>query len=279
MTYNTDNSIYIIAEAGVNHNGEPNLAFELIDVASGSGADAVKFQTFNSEMLVTKQAAKADYQKVNTKCNENQLSMLKKLELPVSIWFELRDYCNKKNIEFLSTAFDYESLRFLVNEINIDKLKIPSGEITNGPFLLAHAKTGLNIILSTGMSTLEEVREALAVLAYGYLEPRQDGNLSKNLFNEAFISEEGHNMLKEKVTLLHCTSEYPAPYEEINLKAMNTMMEEFCLNVGYSDHSEGVLVPSIATAMGATLIEKHFTLDKTMSGPDHKASLNPDFSS
>lgn len=270
-------SVYIIAEAGVNHNGDYNLAFKLVDAAVDAGADAVKFQTFKAENLVTKSAAKADYQKQSTDSEESQFAMLKKLELAHETHHELIAHCKVKGIEFLSTAFDFESLDFLVNDLGLKTLKIPSGEITNGPLLLAHAQTGCDLILSTGMATLGEVEEALGVLAFGFLNSTDSIIApSRAAFQEAYLLYAGQKMLKEKVKVLHCTTEYPAPPEDINLNAMITMRNAFGLETGYSDHSEGITVPLAATAMGAILVEKHFTLDKTLPGPDHRASLEPD---
>ena len=271
------NSIFVIAEAGVNHNGSPELAFQLVDAAVAAGADAVKFQTFKAENLVTATAGKADYQKQTTNAEESQFEMLKKLELDHQTHFELIKYCNDRGIEFLSTAFDVESLHFLVNALGLKILKIPSGEITNGPLLLEHAQTGCDLILSTGMASLGEVEEALGVLAFGLLHGiAPDTSPTRKAFQQAYCSERGQEILKEKVTVLHCTTEYPAPHEEINLNAMVNMKDLFCLKTGYSDHSEGIIVPVAAVAKGAMLVEKHFTLDKTLPGPDHKASLNPE---
>ena len=266
--------VYIIAEAGVNHNGNRDMAFQLIDAAAETGVNAIKFQTFKTENLVTKSADKADYQKQIKDGFESQFKMLKNLELSHEIHYELLDYCHKKKIDFLSTAFDLESLDFLAKQLKLKILKIPSGEITNGPLLLAYAKTGSNLILSTGMSTLGEVESALEVLAFGLLN---DDKIkpTKTSFQQAYLSKEGQLLLKEKVTILHCTTEYPAPLQDINLNAMITMRSTFDLKVGYSDHSEGITVPIAATAIGAILIEKHFTLDKALPGPDHKASLDP----
>jgi 2,4-diacetamido-2,4,6-trideoxy-beta-L-gulose transferase len=270
-------SVYIIAEAGVNHNGNSEMAFQLVDAAALAGADAVKFQTFIAEKLVTKSVAKTDYQKQATDSDESQFAMLKRLELAHNTHHELIDHCEEKGIEFLSTAFDFESLDFLVNDLGLKTLKIPSGEITNGPLLLAHAQTGCNLILSTGMATLGEVEEALGVLAFGLLNGLNSSKLpSRAAFQLAFFSEAGQQVLKKNVTILHCTTEYPAPPQDINLNAMITMRKNFGLKTGYSDHSAGITVPIAAVAMGAILIEKHFTLDKTLAGPDHKASLEPD---
>ena len=269
-----DNHIFIIAEAGVNHNGNPDMAFQLVDAAYDAGADAVKFQIFKTENMVTQKALKADYQKLYTSAAESQFSMLKRLELSNDVYYELLNYCNKKGIKFLSTAFDLESLDFLVNNLCIDTLKIPSGEITNGPLLLAHAVTGKSLIVSTGMATIEEIETALSVIAFGLTGTKVKP--SKTAFQLAYHSESGQQLLKEKVTLLHCTTEYPALPEEINLRAIETMRDKFGLSVGYSDHSEGITVPIAAAALCVSLLEKPFTLDKTLSGPDHKASLEPD---
>lgn len=265
-------SVYIIAEAGVNHNGSLDTAMQLIDAAVDAGADAVKFQTFKAEKLVTRKAGKAEYQKQATGADEGQLAMLRKLELSYEFHFELLDYCRQRDIDFLSTAFDDESLRFLVDEIGVDKLKIPSGEITNGLFLLNHAQTGKEIILSTGMATLGEVETALGVLAFGYLGWEQP---SLEAFQQAYGSAQGQALLQEKVTLLHCTSEYPTPMQHVQLRAMDTLAQTFGLAVGYSDHTEGLAVPVAAAARGATLIEKHFTLSRRLEGPDHRVSLEP----
>lgn len=269
--------VFIIAEAGVNHNGDLDTARQLVDAAVAAGADAVKFQTFKAENLVTQHAGKAAYQKIATDADENQLTMLKRLELKYELHFQLLAYCQSLRIEFLSTAFDFESLDFLVHALGVETLKIPSGEITNGPFLLAHALTGKPIILSTGMSTLGEVETALGVLAFGYLTGRDERQQpSISAFQQAYSSEQGQAVLREKITLLHCTSEYPTPMENINLRAMDVLRQAFGLRVGYSDHSVGLAVPVAAAARGATVIEKHFTLDRTQQGPDHKVSLEPD---
>jgi len=270
-------SVYVIAEAGVNHNGDRDMAFKLVDAAAHAGADAVKFQTFKAEHLVTMKAAKAPYQQLTTDTEETQFNMLRRLELDHGIHHELLAYCNEIGIEFLSTAFDQYSLKFLANDLGLEKLKIPSGEITNGPLLLDYSETGCELIVSTGMATLGEIEEALGVIAFGFLQ--RDGQTkepSRIAFREAFCSKNGQQQLKNKVTLLHCTTEYPAPPGDINLRAMVTLRNVFGLNVGYSDHSEGDTVASAAAALGATIIEKHFTLDRSLPGPDHKASLEPD---
>ncbi|MFD2177628.1 N-acetylneuraminate synthase [Veronia pacifica] len=265
----------IIAEAGVNHNGDEKLAFKLVDAAAKAGADIVKFQTFKATELVTEQAVQADYQVANTGKKESQLSMLRRLELSPSCHFALAEHCKKRGIEFLSTAFDSVSLRFLVDELGIQRLKLPSGELINAPLVLEHARTGLDMIVSTGMATLSEVEAALAVIAFGYTAGH-DAAPSEAAFRQAYSSVEGQEALKSKVTLLHCTTEYPAPMSDINLRAMDTLSEHFSLAAGYSDHSEGITIPIAAVARGAAVIEKHFTLDKTLNGPDHKASLEPD---
>jgi len=265
----------VIAEAGVNHNGDESLAFELIDIAKSAGADIVKFQLFQAEKLATHKAELAEYQKKNipTDVLSSQYDMLKKLELSPSVFLRLSDYCSTQGIEFLSTAFDTDSLNFLVDDIGIKKLKIASGELTNAPFLLDHARTDLDIILSTGMSTLHEITEALGVLAFGYLNLK--GYPSKNLISEIMKSNEAKEIIGERVTLMHCTSAYPAPIEQLNLHAMQSLRDEFKTRIGYSDHSAGTLISPIAVAMGASVIEKHFTKSKDMIGPDHQASLEP----
>ncbi|BHH82677.1 N-acetylneuraminate synthase [Desulforhopalus sp. 52FAK] len=270
------NNIYIIAEAGVNHNGDSELAFELVDAAVDAGADAVKFQTFKAEELVTRKATKAIYQQQGSEEDESQFTMLKGLELSYDIHHDLLAYCKIKNIDFLSTAFDLDSLSFLANDLGLKTLKIPSGEITNGPLVLAYALTGCELLVSTGMTTLEEIEEALGVISFGFLQCGQHIiKPSCDRFRQAYRSTEGLGLLKKKVKLLHCTTEYPAPDSEINLKAMQTLRDVFGLKTGYSDHSAGLSVPVAAAAAGAVLIEKHFTLDKSLPGPDHRASLEP----
>jgi len=264
----------IIAEAGVNHNGSEDIAIALIDAAYKSGADIVKFQTFNAKSLVTEDAEQADYQITNTNKIESQLSMLSRLELSYEAHQRLINHCQKLGIQFLSTAFDSESLYFLVNALRLKTLKIASGEITNAPFILEHARTGCDLILSTGMSTLTDIESALGVIAFGLTTPTGT-KPSIEAFQAAYASIEGQKALKAKLTLLHCTTEYPAPVNEINLKAMDTLASAFYLPVGYSDHSQGITIPIAASARGACVIEKHFTLDKEMPGPDHKASLEP----
>ncbi|MAL83381.1 MAG: N-acetylneuraminate synthase [Idiomarina sp.] len=265
----------IIAEAGVNHNGDPELARELIKAARDAGADIVKFQTFKADKLVTKEAQQANYQTENTGKKESQYDMLKRLELPPELHYELVAYSNELGIEFLSTAFDDESLNFLVNDLGLKRLKVPSGEITNAPFLLAHARTQCDLVVSTGMATLAEIETALAIIAFGYLDKTTEKPALTD-FEAAYASSEGQRVLQDKVTILHCTTEYPAPFDEINLNAMDTIHQAFKLPVGYSDHSDGIIIPIAAAAKGARIIEKHFTLDRHLEGPDHKASMEPE---
>lgn len=241
-------NVFVIAEAGVNHNGDIEIAKKLVDTAVWAGADAVKFQTFRAERLVCKSAKKAEYQMETTQKDESQFEMLKKLELTPDMHEQLIDYCKDRKIKFLSTPFDIESMDYLV-QCGLDMIKIPSGEITNYPYLVNAGKTGQRVILSSGMSSLDEVRDAVHVL-------RENG--SKN------------------ITVLHCNTEYPTPYEDVNLRAMQTIRDELGVSVGYSDHTDGIEIPIAAAALGAAVIEKHFTLDKNMEGPDHKASLEPD---
>ena len=243
-------SVFIIAEAGVNHNGSVDLAKKLIDVASISGADAVKFQTFKAENLVSKNAQKADYQKQTTDALESQFDMIKKLELDVETHKELIAYCQEKDIMFLSTPFDHESIN-LLSDLGLDIFKIPSGEITNLPYLRHIGSLGKKVVLSTGMSNLGEVGDALNILI-------------------------NTGTSKDNITVLHANTMYPTPMEDVNLNAMLTIQKEFGVDIGYSDHTLGIEVDIAAVAMGASCIEKHFTLDKTMDGPDHKASLEPE---
>lgn len=266
--------VMVIAEAGVNHNGDINRAIELIDVAASAGADFVKFQTFKAAKLVTKSAAKAEYQKKLTDSSENQFEMLKRLELDRDAHMTLIKHCEKKNIRFLSTPFDEESLHMLVEEMHIPFVKVPSGELTNGPFLLAIARTGLPAVVSTGMATMDEIKEAMGVLAFGYLNSK-DAVPTRSAFLKCFNSAEGKKVLQEKVTVLHCTTEYPTPFTDVNLAAMKTMSDALDVPIGYSDHTQGISVSVAAVALGATVIEKHFTTDRNLPGPDHKASLEP----
>lgn len=238
---------FIIAEAGVNHNGDVKIAYKLCDAAKKAGVDAVKFQIFNPEKLVTKDAKKAGYQDKNDKSSSSQLEMLKKLSLTNDEFKSIANYCNKIGVKFMATAFDEDSVDFLYS-LGVDTIKVPSGEITNLPYLEKIAKLWNRIIVSTGMATLDEIKAA-------------------------------YNILKRNgatVTVLHCTTEYPAPFETVNLKAMQFLGDQLGIEYGYSDHTKGIEVPVAAVALGASVIEKHFTLDKNMDGPDHKASINPD---
>ena len=243
--------VLIIAEAGVNHNGSLDIAKQLIDKAVEAGVDIIKFQTFKSEKLVSKSAKQAEYQQRNIgKKDESQLAMLKKLELSPSAHKELMDYCREKGIRFFSTAFDMDSIEYL-HSLNLGLWKIPSGEITNYPYLRKIAQYHEPIILSTGMCELSDIEATLKVLV-------------------------GFGVKKEQITILHCNTEYPTPYSDVNLRAMLEIRDRFGVQVGYSDHTQGIEVPIAAVALGASVIEKHFTLDKNMEGPDHKASLEPD---
>ncbi|NTV49359.1 MAG: N-acetylneuraminate synthase [Geobacteraceae bacterium] len=263
---------YIIAEAGVNHNGSLDMAKKLVEVAAEAGADAVKFQTFKADKLVSRLAPKAEYQARTTASDESQHEMIRKLELDEHAHETLIEHCKVCSIEFLSTPFDLESVDLLARRFDLPIIKIPSGDITNAPLLLKIAQTGKPVILSTGMCTLGEVEDALGVLAFGYLGSSKP---SISAFRAAYCSAQGQSVLQNRVTLLHCTTEYPAPFEDVNLKVMDTLRSAFGLPVGYSDHSEGITVPIAAVARGAVVIEKHFTLDSNLPGPDHKASLEP----
>lgn len=264
--------VYVIAEIGVNHNGSLVLARQLVEVAAAAGADAAKFQIFRAENLVTTSAPKAGYQLSTTDQKESQSSMLKRLELSEADFSNLHAFCNKIGIEFLASPFDPASVNFLAH-LGVSRLKLGSGEITNAQLLLTAARSGLPVILSTGMSSLDEVEDALGVLAFGYLEAKAAPCMAA--FREAYESEAGRSMLQRRVTLLHCTTEYPAPLKDVNLRAMDALRESFGLPVGYSDHTRGTAVSIAAAARGAVIIEKHVTLDRNMSGPDHRASIEP----
>lgn len=265
----------IIAEAGVNHNGSMDMAFKLIDAAAEAGADIVKFQTFKASNLVSRNAAKAEYQKQTTDKEESQLEMIKKLELTEEMHIQLIQHCQTRGIEFLSTPFDSDSLELLTGKFGMKTVKIPSGEITNAPFMLEIARVAQKIIISTGMCSLADIEAALGVLAFGMIADKKI-QPSRPAFAMAFASDEGQQALQERVSILHCTTEYPAPFDEVNLRAMDTISQAFGLPVGYSDHTEWIHIPIAAVARGAKIIEKHFTLDKNLPGPDHKASLEPD---
>ena len=239
----------IVAEAGVNHNGDARLAHQLIDVAADAGADRVKFQTFSADLLVTTSASKAGYQERSTGKEESQHAMLRRLELSREMHLELIEHCKRRGIGFFSTAFDLSSVRFLA-ELGAECFKVPSGEVTNLPYLRLIGSYGKPVILSSGMCTLGEIEAALGVL-------------------------EASGTPRARITVLHCTTEYPAPMEEVNLRAMLSIRDAFAVAVGYSDHTPGIEVSLAAVALGATVIEKHFTLDRSLPGPDHKASLEP----
>lgn len=264
---------YIIAEAGVNHNGDRDKAFALVDASAAAGADAVKFQTFDAQRLAALSAPKAAYQKNTTDAEQSQLEMLRSLELP-QVWHQpLQAHARHLGIEFISTAFERQSLAFL-EALNLPFYKIPSGELTNGPLLWAFARTGKPLVVSTGMATLSEVEQALAVICHGLHHEQPPTSLEAvwQCWSRADVRE----TLAGRVRLLHCTSQYPTPMAEVNLSAMDTLRQAFQLPVGYSDHTEGILIPVAAVARGACIIEKHFTLDRNLPGPDHKASLEPD---
>jgi N-acetylneuraminate synthase len=265
---------YIIAEAGVNHNGSVAMAKQLIDVAVKAGADAVKFQSFKSEKGISRKAVKADYQKRLTGEAESQLEMVKKLELSEEDHFVLFDYCKQNKIEFLSTPFDTDSVD-LLTKLNVNKFKISSGEVINAPLLLYTARKKKPIILSTGMCSIGDIEQALYVLAFGYLNNDIE-RPSQTDFQLAYNSSEGQALLQKNVTLLHCTTEYPAPLEDVNLLSMDTLKAAFNLPIGFSDHTTGINISLAAVARGAAVIEKHITLDCNLPGPDHQASLEPD---
>lgn len=272
--FSDETRVVVIAEAGVNHDGCIDTATELVDAAVESGADAVKFQTFRASQLVCRDAPKAEYQNETTSDCESQLEMLERLELSEQGHLKLIAHAQKRGIRFLSTAFDATSLDLLTATFALPVLKLGSGEVTNAPLLLRAAASGCDVILSTGMSTLGEVETALGVLAFGYT--RRDEQPCAEAFVDAFRLPEGQAALRRAVTLLHCTSEYPAPVDEVNLRCLKTMARAFGLRVGLSDHTQGIAVPIAAAAIGARAIEKHFTLSRKRSGPDHAASLEPD---
>lgn len=266
--------VFIIAEAGVNHNGSLQRALELIDVAAAAGADAVKFQTFRSESVISRAARKAEYQITNTGNDDSQLEMVRALELSVDQHRQLIERASARNIAFLSTPFDLDSVRVLAQEFRLPRLKIASGEITNLPLLLAAGRVGCPLLLSTGMSTLAEVEQALHVLAFAFRAPPDARPKAQDL-EVAYRDEMAQRLLHDRITLLHCTTEYPAPVAEANLLAMDTLRAAFGLPVGFSDHTQGIHIALAAVARGAAVIEKHFTLDRTLPGPDHVASLEP----
>ena len=264
--------VFIIAEAGVNHNGSIDVARRLVDVAADAGAGAVKFQTFRADKLVTRRAAKAAYQVANTGTDGSQMDMLRRLELSEADHAVLVGHCRDRNIRFMSTAFDMDSLAYLAT-LDMPAVKIPSGDITYGPMLLAAARLGKPLIVSTGMATLTDIEGALSVIAFALTREGQPDSYAD--LEAARFSDKGQAALLRAVTLLHCVTQYPAPPASVNLRAMDTMATAFGLPVGYSDHTLGTTVSIAAVARGATVIEKHFTLDRGMDGPDHAASLEP----
>lgn len=266
---------FVIAEAGVNHNGDLGMALRLVDAAAEAGADAVKFQSFRSADLVAQHAPKAEYQLRTTDNNESQFEMIRRLELDPAAHDTLHRHCVARGIEFLSTPFDTTSLHMLVERFAMRTIKVSSGDLNNAPFLLDIARASQRVILSTGMATLADIEAALGVLAFGWSPDALNTPPSRSAFEAAFASIEGQQHLRERVVVLHCTTEYPAPCNEVNLRAMSTLAAAFPVSVGYSDHTQGIHIPLAAVALGATLIEKHFTLDRELPGPDHKASLLP----
>ena len=267
------NKIFVIAEAGGNHNSSVFIGKKLIKKAKNCGADAVKFQSFRTEDLITNKVKFAAYQKKNIKRRTTPFKMLKNCELSFENQKILQNYAKKNKIIFLSSAFDIQSLLFLSKSLKIKTHKIPSGEITNFQLLFEHAKLNHNIILSTGMSSLKEIREALNILSFGYLNKRKFPN--KKILKKNYIKK-AYKILKKKVVIMHCVSNYPLEYKNSNLNFIKKIKDKFKLNVGYSDHSSSLISPTIAISLGAVFIEKHLTLDKKMNGPDHKISLNPD---
>jgi N-acetylneuraminate synthase len=267
--------VEIIAEIGVNHNGSLELAEEMLVAAAKTGATTVKFQTFVPEELVSHRAPKAEYQKRTTGKSGGQLEMLRKLQLSKDAHFKLLKICKREKVEFMSTPFDVQSLHFLCKDLGLKRIKISSGDITNGPFLVQIGQMAEQVILSTGMSALGDIEGALGALAMGMLEPKKDWRrFSADDLDRAYFSAEGQALLRQRLTLLHCTSEYPAPPGDVNLKAMRTLRRAFRVPVGLSDHTEGTAIPTAAVALGARVIEKHFTTDRTLPGPDQTASLD-----
>ena len=265
--------VTVIAEAGVNHNGDIDLALALVEAAQDAGADVVKFQTFTAESIVRPSAPKADYQRRTTSVEESQFDMLKGLELSFEDHFRLVKHAQERGIEFLSTPFDRPSLRFLVYELKLARIKLPSSDLCNLPLLIDAARTGAALILSTGMASLGEVEQSLKAVTFGCARtglPSGQADL-----DEAYSDPQARAMLADRLVLLHCTSDYPASIDDVNLRAMSTLASAFGLRVGYSDHTQGIAVALAAVALGACVIEKHLTLDNTMSGPDHVASSEP----
>jgi N-acetylneuraminate synthase len=264
-------SVFVIAEAGVNHNGSLDLAKELIDVAAEARADAVKFQTFRTHELAGRTAPKAAYQMRSTASAESQAEMLSRLELSQADHHALLAHCRSRHIAFLSTPFDFPSLALLTGPLGLETIKVGSGEITNAPFLIAVARAARRVILSTGMSTLADIEAALGALAFGFQGEKEPPG--RAAFARALAT--AGSTLRERTTLLHCTTEYPAPFADVNLRAMQSIGDRFGVPVGYSDHTTGIHVSLAAVALGAQVIEKHLTMDRSLPGPDHAASLEP----
>jgi N-acetylneuraminate synthase len=267
------NRVTIIGEVGVNHNGSTELALQLIDAAANAGVDVVKFQTFRADRLATADAPKALYQAATTGGGESQLDMLRRLELSPDAHHAIVAHCSKRGVKFLSSPFDVDSLLFLRSELGLEQIKLGSGELTNAPLLVALGRTGADAIISTGMATLADVENALGALAFGYLKPNETP--SRQAMAASLRSPEAWDVLRRKVTILHCTTEYPSPPEQINLRAMRTLREAFGVPVGFSDHTPGLAVSVAAVALGAAVIEKHLTTSRQLPGPDHNASLEP----
>ncbi len=268
-------SVFVIAEAGVNHNGSLSTALDMVDVAAASGADAVKFQTFKAKAMITESAPKADYQVASTGTAQSQREMIESLQLSADAHIAIAQHCSMRGITFLSTPFDLESLYLLTRSLGMTTIKIPSGEVTNLPFVLEIGREAKDVILSTGMCTLHEIEVALKTLAFAFNRSTMDQLPTTNQLTTP-LNEHEQSLLVGRVTVLQCTTEYPAPISEANLKAMEMIRNAFGLAVGYSDHTLGATSSIAAVALGATMIEKHFTLDKSQTGPDHRASLEPD---
>lgn len=264
----------IVAEAGVNHNGDEEMAFALVDAALASGADAVKFQLFHADALASAGAPKAPYQEASTSDADTQRDMLRRLELSDACALRLRQYCLEKGLDFLATPFDVASLRLLVDAMDVSAIKVSSGDLTNAPFLYEIARTGHRIILSTGMATLAEVEDALAIIAWAQARPTPPASVdeARRVLTEAV----SWNRLLERVTLLHCTTAYPAALAETNLRVLGVLAAAFGVPVGFSDHTEGSIAAIVAVTLGAVFLEKHLTLDRTLPGPDHRASADPE---
>jgi N-acetylneuraminate synthase len=265
--------VFVIAEAGVNHDGVFEDALRLVDAAADAGADCVKFQTFDAGALASDHAPKAAYQQRTTDATESQKEMLRRLQLPHSAHYALKQHAANRGIQFLSTPFDSGSLAFLTKELGLNRVKVGSGDLTNAPLLLDIAHAGVSVVISTGMATLSEVEEALGVLAFGYAHAGDPRN--RVVFRDSWADPACRAALVDRVTLLHCTTAYPASFDSVNLLAIDTLRSEFGLDVGYSDHTLDIHIAVAAVAREATMIEKHLTLDRSRSGPDHAASIEP----